>query len=109
MSRRAIDPVRFFLLPLLIGAAVALTVYLRVYLWIRSPRSLPLHSKAIDNIDRFLEQYPFHLYPILSKCLELAYLQSELPVLLRNRVRVLEMAIGEGSFSKLIFSLMPES
>jgi len=103
LRHRAIDLMRLVLLPFLIVTAVAVKICLSGYLSMSSPRKSALHSKAIESLDLFLEQYPFHLYPILCKCLELAYLQFELPPLVNNRERILEIAIGEGSFSKLIF------
>lgn len=104
LTRGALNPIRLVILLFLLVTAFAMKAFLKLYLSFRSPQGSTLHSKAVDNIDLFLKQYPFHLYPIVCKCLELAYLQSQLPALLKNRKRVLEMAIGEGSFSSLIFT-----
>jgi len=63
-----------------------------------------LHKKTLRNIDLFLEQYPMGLYGLLCKSFELAFLGD----IVKNDVekpkkKVIEVAIGEGSFSKRIF------
>jgi len=103
ISARAVTPLRLLLLPLLIGMASAVIAYLRLYLFVKRPRGSDLSSRARENVGSFVNQYPFHLYPLLAKSFELAHLQSELPALLKNQDRIVEMAIGEGSFSRLIF------
>jgi 2-polyprenyl-3-methyl-5-hydroxy-6-metoxy-1,4-benzoquinol methylase len=63
-----------------------------------------LHKKALRNIDLFLEQYPMGLYGLLCKSFELAFLgdivKSDIEKLKKS---VIEVAIGEGSFSRRIF------
>lgn len=103
ISARTANPLRLVLLPVLIVTAVAVIAYLRLYLLVRRPRGSNLSSRARENVGSFVAQYPFHLYPLLAKAFELAHLQSELPALLKNQERVVEMAIGEGSFSQLIY------
>jgi 2-polyprenyl-3-methyl-5-hydroxy-6-metoxy-1,4-benzoquinol methylase len=63
-----------------------------------------LHKKALRNIDLFLEQYPMGLYGLLCKSFELAFLGD----IVKNDIEklkksVIEVAIGEGSFSRRIF------
>jgi len=63
-----------------------------------------LHKKALLNIHLFLEQYPMGLYGLLCKSFELAFLAD----IVKNDIEkpkksVIEVAIGEGSFSRRIF------
>ena len=62
-----------------------------------------LHEAAVANIDLFLEQYPFHLYPLLCKTLELAFLQREIGQVASPGSSIAELAIGDGSLSRHIY------
>jgi methyltransferase family protein len=62
-----------------------------------------LHERALDHVDEFVEQYPLHLYPIVAKALELAYLKDSLSRVLTKDSKVLEVAIGDGTLSKHVF------
>jgi hypothetical protein len=83
--------------------ALMLEVWLRLYLLIKRPTLSQLNKAAINNVDKFIEQYPFHLYPIVCKAFELAYLEAELPKLLGENSSILEVAIGDGTLSSRIF------
>ena len=103
LARHTTGLVRLSLLPFLFVAALLIATYLQAYLLRRAGRRSTVHLKALDNIDSFLRQYPLHLYPLVAKSLELAYIQEELPHLLRNCDQVLEMGIGDGTLSARIF------
>ena len=62
-----------------------------------------LHEIAAGKIDLFLEQYPFHLYPLLCKTLELAFLQREIGQVASPGSRITELAIGDGSLSRHLY------
>jgi Methyltransferase domain len=101
--KRSPDRVRLLLLPVLIVAAVAMALVLRIFLWRRSSNASTLHGRALDSVDLFVEQYPLHLYPILCKSLELAVLREELQGFADRRHRILEVAIGDGTLSARVF------
>jgi hypothetical protein len=88
---------------LLVLTSLVLATWLKVYLWVKGSPATPLTDRAIKRIPEFLEQYPFHLYPVVLKSLEFAFLEDELSRLLSRRTRFLEIAIGEGTFSGKIF------
>lgn len=62
-----------------------------------------IHDEALAFVDRFVEQYPMHLYPVVAKALELAYVKKRLAALLREDSAIVEVAIGEGTLSARIF------
>jgi hypothetical protein len=64
----------------------------------------PLHDEALAFVDRLVEQYPMHLYPLVAKALELAYVNRRLNAILKPESRVLEIAIGEGTLSARLFT-----
>lgn len=87
----------------LITVALLLEIRLRLALLLkRSPLS-PLNQSAIANVNKFVEQYPFHLYPVVCKAFELAYLDAELPKLIDRESETLEVAIGDGTLSSRVF------
>ncbi len=63
----------------------------------------PIHHGALAFVDSLVEQYPMHLYPLVAKALELAYVNDRLNTILEPESRVLEIAIGEGTLSARIF------
>src|SRR6266850_5094379 len=93
------DTIRVLLLPFLIAAGLFMGLYLRVLLVVRSRKLSPLHAEALSHVDAFVEQYPLHLYPIVAKALELAYLKNRLTRLVDGTVKVVEVAVGEGTLS----------
>jgi len=97
-------PTQILCLPLV--PIVALAVYVRLLLWrvFRSRATASdLHVRAIEFVDEFCEQYPLHLYPIVAKSLELAFLKSREVVPKDSTTTVLEIATGEGTFSRRLF------
>jgi hypothetical protein len=89
--------------PLLLVTSLVVGVWLRVYLLMQRAPATALTERAIKRVPEFLEQYPFHLYPVVVKSLEFAFLEVELNRLLSERTHFLEIAIGEGTFSRKIF------
>lgn len=83
--------------------ALGLTVWLRLLLLLRRDKPSQLTDSALDCVDEFLNQYPFHLYPIVCKAFELACLRRQIPDLLKQHTRFVEIAIGEGTLSSRVF------
>jgi hypothetical protein len=82
---------------------IALEIWLRLYLLIKRDKPSQLTQSALDCVDEFLTQYPFHLYPIVCKAFELACLGRQIPELLKQHERFVEIAIGEGTLSSRVF------
>src|ERR1041385_8227368 len=78
-----------------ITLGLSLDVWLRLVLLVRRKKTSELAKEAIANVDELIEQYPFHLYPIVCKTFELAYLQAQRPRIVTRDTRVVEVAIGE--------------
>ena len=60
------------------------------------------YERAINFIDYFLDMYPLNLYSIVLKSLEMVFLQDHL-IDFNSESTIAEIAIGEGSFSNLVF------
>lgn len=88
---------------LLVLTSIVLGVYLKLSLWAKGAPMQPLNERAIGHVPAFIEQYPLHLYPVVLKSFELAFLKPELQRLRAGGARFVEMAIGEGTFSAKIF------
>jgi 2-polyprenyl-3-methyl-5-hydroxy-6-metoxy-1,4-benzoquinol methylase/predicted RNA-binding Zn-ribbon protein involved in translation (DUF1610 family) len=88
---------------LLLLTSILLGVWLKVYLWLKGSQTAPLNGRALERVAEFVEQYPLHLYPIVAKSFEFAFLEREVNSLLEKGARFLEIAIGEGTFSAKIF------
>jgi Methyltransferase domain len=101
-SRRS-GVIRLVLLPALFLVAIVLLIMLEVQLRVRRGAPSWLHQAAADRVTAFVEQYPLHLYPILAKAFEAAYLDRFIPELLADSPRVLEIAIGDGTLSQRVF------
>lgn len=82
---------------------LALEIRLRLYLLLKRDKPSQLTQPALDCVDEFLTQYPFHLYPIVCKSFELACLGRQIPELLKQHTRCVEIAIGEGTLSARVF------
>lgn len=90
--------------PLIILLALGMVAGLRIALARRAPTQSQLHNDADAFVEGLVAQYPFHLYPVVAKSLELAYLKRNLSPLLAARPSVLEIAIGEGTLSARVFA-----
>ena len=86
-----------------ISLALSLSVWLRLVLLFKRHKSSRYTQSALDCVDEFLTQYPFHLYPIVCKAFELACLDEHIPELLKQHRRFVEIAIGEGTLSARVF------
>jgi ubiquinone/menaquinone biosynthesis C-methylase UbiE len=97
--------VQVLLVPVTLLVGVGLLISLRVA-EIRRPASTraSIYDEALTFVDGLVEQYPMHLYPLVAKALELAYMKKRLASILREDSRVVEVAIGEGTLSARIFS-----
>lgn len=98
---------RLFMIPLLFLYGIFLIFILKLHLLFFNKNTNPstLHANAINYITEFISQYPMHLYPILAKSMELAFIMEnfdKIPVDARGGI--IELAIGEGSLSQRIFS-----
>ena len=92
--------IRFFALMI---TALALELWLRFSLFSKRTKPSQFTRLAVGRVAGFVAQYPFHLYPIVCKAFELACLETELPKLLDDGGRVLEVAIGDGTLSSRVF------
>ena len=91
------------MLPGLFVSAFLMLLGLGVSLVFRRARPSRLHTEAVSCVPHFIEQYPFHLYPVVAKSLELAYLREQLRRLEPKTRRIVEIAIGDGTFSARLF------
>jgi hypothetical protein len=103
LNSRGTDFLRIALLPALFLAAIVLLVTLNIRLRSRRRAASWLHEAAAERVIAFVEQYPLHLYPVLAKAFEAAYLDRFIPALLVDSPRVLEVAIGDGTLSERVF------
>jgi ubiquinone/menaquinone biosynthesis C-methylase UbiE len=87
----------------LVLTSIVLGTWLKMYLWVKGSRTAPLNARALGHVTEFIEQYPLHLYPIVLKSFQFAFLKSEVYSLVEQGARFAEMAIGEGTFSARIF------
>lgn len=96
--------VRILMVPILFTYCLMLTLVLRIRLLFN--RGVPswLHDEATAFLSQFAEQYPLHLYPLLAKSLEMAFIQRQLGIMEENKGALVELAVGEGTFSARIFS-----
>ncbi|HEY5998747.1 MAG TPA: class I SAM-dependent methyltransferase [bacterium] len=98
---------RVALLPVLLLYAALLVLALGAVARLRGRRSAPagsLQERAAAHVGEFAAQYPLHLYPVLIKALELAFITGNL----EGRVRpgsdaVVELAVGDGTLSARVF------
>ncbi len=88
---------------LLVLTSLVLGAFLKAYLLIKNSRTPVLNRRAIKHVPEFIEQYPLHLYPVVCKSFEFAFLEERVHRLLAERARFIELAIGEGTFSARIF------
>jgi len=98
--------VRILFIPLMFLYGILLIIFLNVRLFFFRKQQLPEpHLKAIGFIREFICQYPLHLYPIVFKSLEIAFIKENVQkILSENKNGIIELAIGEGTLSGKIFS-----
>ena len=100
------NSLRLSFLPLLFVYGLVLVTVMKITFLFRGQRELPgFHRKAVENVSEFITQYPMHLYPIIAKSMEMVFLQRNIrQVASRMKRGIVELAIGEGTFSNRIFS-----
>jgi len=94
------------LIPLLYlyGILLVLCIRFRLTLTKNQPSSQS-HQEALHYICEFVSQYPMHLYPIVAKSLEMAFIKQNFESITRDlQGEIVELAIGDGTFSNRIFS-----
>lgn len=94
------------LVPFLYFYGLLLFIFLRIKLLLAKNKSLSnLHMEATENVSQFISQYPMHLYPIIAKSMEMVFLKKNIrQVVSKVKEGIVELAIGEGTFSSRIFS-----
>jgi hypothetical protein len=95
------DLLRLALLPFLLIYGLVLAVGLWLYKSLKRGRLSPLHKEGLKYISEFILQYPMHLYPVIAKTLELAFLKDHIGQYSKNTIA--EVAIGDGTLSRRIF------
>jgi ubiquinone/menaquinone biosynthesis C-methylase UbiE len=98
--------IRLSALPILFVYGILLISVLRVRLLLSTRNKLPdLYKKAISYVPDFVRQYPMHLYPVVAKSMELAFLKEHMnKVTPESEKSIIELAIGEGTLSRRVFS-----
>jgi len=93
-------------IPLLYLYEILLIIWIRCKFLLFAKRPLsPLHQKALHYVPEFISQYPMHLYPVIAKSLEMAFIKENIERITQDlRGEVVELAIGDGTFSRRIFS-----
>ena len=93
-------------IPLLYLYGILLIIWIRCRFLLFEKRILsPLHQKALHHIPEFISQYPMHLYPIVAKSLEMAFIKKNFESITRGLPGgIVELAIGDGTFSSKVFS-----
>jgi SAM-dependent methyltransferase len=94
---------RLFCVPLLFLSGILMTGMLRRKLAGKRHQISEFHRKSAENVRSFIDQYPFHVSAIVCKSFELTHLRDEMARLPKKDGRIVEVAIGEGSFSARIF------
>jgi 2-polyprenyl-3-methyl-5-hydroxy-6-metoxy-1,4-benzoquinol methylase len=87
----------------LVSVTFTMQACLFLYLRLKGHRTDAFNGSAMDKVPLFVEQYPFHLYPVVCKAFEHAFFEKRIQLLVEKKARFVEMAIGEGSFSSKIF------
>ncbi len=88
-------------LPMLFAAGLLEIALLRLVLAVRPPERTGLHERSRPIVRELVDQYPFGAYAVVWKSLQLGYLRESLPW--SEMHRVVEAAIGEGTFSARVF------
>lgn len=96
------NEIRYILLPFMYIFSLCLVICLSLYRYFKKGIPSSLHKKSMDYIKEFVTQYPMHLYPVVAKSLELSFLREHLEG--HAKGKIVEVAIGEGTLSKRIFS-----
>lgn len=87
----------------LFAATAILLPFLHLTNWLNRRPIGELHANGLKRVDTFVDQYPFHLYPVFVKALELDFLLKEIARVTTPTSKIVELAIGDGSLSKNIY------
>lgn len=91
------------IIPLFIYS-ILLLIYLKVFIIIKKPKIDSLYRRAITKVPLFIKQYPLHLYPVIAKAFEIAFIeQTFIKIDFEGAFDIAEFAIGDGTLSKKIF------
>lgn len=101
MALRKFAPI-LFVIPQ-VAVALVQVVALRIALGRRPAPLTGVHRRAADLAEQFSQQYPLWPYLTVAKSLELAFLQQTLGPRLGAQPHIVEIAIGEGTFSRRVF------
>ena len=98
--------VKLALIPLLYLYGISLILWIRFRFTLAKSQQLPRsHGEALCYIPEFISQYPMHLYPIVAKSLEMAFIKDNFQSITAHlQGGIVELAIGDGTFSSRIFS-----
>lgn len=105
--------VKLLLIPIVVPISILsliiygllLIIFLRGYLLFTNKQRYPeLSVNAIKYIPEFISQYPMHLYPVVAKSFELAFIKDNINKILNKlEAGIVEFAIGDGTLSNKIF------
>lgn len=100
------NTMKLILIPLLYLYGILLIVWIRLRCNLtKNQQFSQSHQEALHYIPEFVSQYPMHLYPIVAKSLEMAFIKQHFESISRHlRGGIVELAIGDGTFSSRIFS-----
>lgn len=91
-------------IPVLILYGVLLVAIIRIRLVFAGKHRSALHTNALKYIPEFIRQYPMHLYPVVAKSIEMAFIKDNIDkVLDKVKGGVVELAVGDGTMSNRIF------
>jgi len=98
--------VKLGFIPLLYLYGIILIFWIRFkFTFTKKWQPSQLHQNALNYIPEFISQYPMHLYPIIAKSLEMAFIKENIESITRDiQGGIVELAIGDGTFSSRIFS-----
>lgn len=100
-----INLVRIVLIPFVYIYALILIGYLKIRIHFSDNNESDIHKKALEFVPELVTQYPMHLYPVVAKAIELAFIKSNIDkyIELNNRKGIAEFAIGDGTLSQKVF------
>jgi 2-polyprenyl-3-methyl-5-hydroxy-6-metoxy-1,4-benzoquinol methylase len=102
-----INLVRIVLIPFVYIYAFILVGYLKIRIHFLKKNESDIHKKALEFVPELVAQYPMHLYPVVAKAIELAFIKTNIDkyIDLNNRKGIVEFAIGDGTLSQKVFKL----
>ena len=93
--------VPWIFIPMLFLVGALEIAFLKLIVVLRPAGKSELHRRARSIVGELVEQYPFAPYAVVLKSLHLVFLREELPW--GEMKRVVDAAIGEGTFSARVF------